>query len=378
MDAAGAPVPDGVRAHVYDLYGEVATLPAEGVEPWSVTVGVGQEYDVWVDTSTPDGAPLGGLASALFHGVVLASPADGASPTLTVPPSCTVEGRLLDRNGTSLEEGCIVAVQSGALSDDSDNAAACAPGAGACYARATVAEDGTFTLRGLTPGTHSLDVFRSGATRAFATLDAVVVKAEEPKRLGDVPLREAEWSHLFDGRSLDGWAEAGMYGQKPVVTDHGRMVLPAGGDMTGITWQGTPPRTAYEISLEAMRDEGHDFFCGLTFPVKDSFCSLILGGWGGSLVGLSSIGGMDASENETSTFMDFAERRWYRVRVRVTDELIQAWLNSRSIVDVGIENKMIGIRWEMERSKPLGIATWRTTGAIRDIRLRELGAEVPG
>ena len=53
------------------------------------------------------------------------------------------------------------------------------------------------------------------------------------------------------------------------------------GYMTGITWTNEMPRMGYEISLEAMRVEGSDFFCGLTFPVGKDYLSLIVGGWGG-------------------------------------------------------------------------------------------------
>ena len=47
--------------------------------------------------------------------------------------------------------------------------------------------------------------------------------------------------------------------------------------------------------------QGGDFFCGLTFPYGDASCTFVVGGWGGGLVGLSSINGDDASENETRT-----------------------------------------------------------------------------
>ena len=81
---------------------------------------------------------------------------------------------------------------------------------------------------------------------------------------------------------------------------------------------GALPTTSYEVALQAMRVEGSDFFAGITFPVGGSFCSLILGGWGGSVVGLSSINGLDASENETSQSRQSESGRWYYVRIRVT------------------------------------------------------------
>ena len=79
---------------------------------------------------------------------------------------------------------------------------------------------------------------------------------------------------------------------------------------TGITHTNPLPKINYEVTLKAMKIDGSDFFCGLTFPVNDAFCTLIAGGWGGGLVGLSSLDNYDASENETSTFRGFEKKRW--------------------------------------------------------------------
>ena len=130
-----------------------------------------------------------------------------------------------------------------------------------------------------------------------------------------------------------------------------------------------------EITLEAMRFEGSDFFCGLTFPVNDRPCTLILGGWGGSLCGLSSLDHMDASENETTRMISFENDKWYRVRLRVVPDHIQAWLNDEALFDVDVTGKNLDIRIEVEESKPLGIATWNTGGAVRNIKLKKLPDE---
>ena len=86
---------------------------------------------------------------------------------------------------------------------------------------------------------------------------------------------------------------------------------------TGITWNGPIVRMDYEISLDAMRVDGSDFFCALTFPVGENPCTLVLGGWGGTLCGLSNLDYYDASENETTTFYAFEKNTWYHVRLRV-------------------------------------------------------------
>jgi len=181
------------------------------------------------------------------------------------------------------------------------------------------------------------------------------------------------WQPLFDGKTLTNWEPTKFGGEGAVKVENGQITLDTGRSLTGITWAGRElPKTNYEIAMQAMRVDGRDFFAGITFPVADSFCSLILGGWGGSVVGLSSINFMDASENETSQSIEFENGRWYNVRIRVTPQKIQAWLDDRQIIDQDLKDNRISVRMEVEPSKPLGVATWKTKGALRDIRLRRL------
>lgn len=184
---------------------------------------------------------------------------------------------------------------------------------------------------------------------------------------------EPTWQPLFDGKTLANWTPTKFIGEGAVKVENGQIVLEAGRDLTGVTWTGAAlPTTSYEIALQAMRVEGGDFFAGVTFPVGDSFCSLILGGWGGSVVGLSSINGMDASENDTSQSREFESGRWYNVRIRVTPAKIEAWLDEKSIVSQDLKGNQVGTRFEVDKSQPLGIASFRTKSAVRDIRLRRL------
>ena len=206
---------------------------------------------------------------------------------------------------------------------------------------------------------------------ALAILVSAPVLADEPAAKG----KDAEgWTSLFDGKTLHGWKSSEFGGQGEPRVEDGKIILPAGADLTGITRTGEHPTMDYEISLEAMRVDGNDFFCGLTFPVGKDPCTLIVGGWGGSLVGLSSLDGFDASENETSQVIDFAKNRWYKIRVRVTKPKIEAWVDDKQIIDVETDGRRLSIRIEVERSRPLGIASWCTTAALRDIKVRPVTA----
>jgi hypothetical protein len=194
----------------------------------------------------------------------------------------------------------------------------------------------------------------------------------EPKTQPAAP--PAEMS-LFDGKTLGNWKITDFGGQGKVYVKDGSIYLEQGNDMTGITWAGPLVRMNYEITLQAMRVSGSDFFCGFTFPVNDKCCSLVLGGWGGSLCGLSNIDYYDAANNETTRFVSFENGKWYHVRLRVTPNRIQAWLQEEGeepLVDMDITGRKIDTRAEMDLCQPMGVATWQTAGAVRNINLRKL------
>lgn len=188
-------------------------------------------------------------------------------------------------------------------------------------------------------------------------------------------LAAGEWQSLFDGKTLQGWKETPFTGRGQVRVDNGAIVLGAGAPMTGINFTGALPKSAYEVRFEAAQIQGNDFFASLTFPVGDSFCTWVVGGWGGDIVGLSSLDGWDASENETRTYVAFETSRWYRFRLQVAPGRIQAWIDDQRLIDVGIAGREIGLRHgEIKLSAPFGFASYNTTGAVRRIELRRLRA----
>jgi hypothetical protein len=183
-----------------------------------------------------------------------------------------------------------------------------------------------------------------------------------------------DWKPLFDGASLAGWEVTPFGGHGEVDVEDGVIVLGMGSPLTGITYQRDFPRCDYEVQVEAMRIDGVDFFSTITFPVQDAFCSLVVGGWGGAVVGISSLDYADASENETTKFMRFEPKRWYRIRVAVRSDRIEAWIDDRQVVDVSIRERRLSTRMEVERSKPFGIASYETRSGLRTIQLRALPA----
>jgi hypothetical protein len=166
------------------------------------------------------------------------------------------------------------------------------------------------------------------------------------------------------------WRVSEFIGSGGVSVEGDTCFLGEGNDMTGITWKGPLPSMNYEVSLEAQRVGGGDFFCGLTFLYGKDPCSLIVGGWGGRLVGISSLDWLDASENGTAKWRDFENGKWYSIRLRITPEKIEAWIDGEQLIDVDTKGHGIGIRFEVDPCRPFGIATWRTASAVRKIRIR--------
>ena len=204
-----------------------------------------------------------------------------------------------------------------------------------------------------------------------------VVSAQSPAEPAAAEAaKPAKEIKLFDGTSLKNWKildKIDFDGHGEVAIKDGELVLAMGRPMTGVKWAGQELlRTNYEITFEARRIEGGDFFCGMTFPVDKAHCSLILGGWGGSLTGLSSLDGFDASENETTGSMDFKQNRWYKIRVRVTEKKIEVWVDDDQIVDVEHKDRKISLRWEMDPMPPLGFATYATKGGLKNIVMKAL------
>ncbi|MEM6364984.1 MAG: family 16 glycoside hydrolase [Planctomycetota bacterium] len=202
----------------------------------------------------------------------------------------------------------------------------------------------------------------------------LVAQSEQAEPVDDTG--HAQWVELRDQ-----WETCSFGGDGDVQITPNLIRLGIGDPLTGVRWTGamdgsqTLQKDNYEIEFEGRRIEGFDFFCGFTFPVGDEQCSLVCGGWGGGILGLSSIDGSDASENETTQFKEFENGTWVTIRVRVTPEKIQCWIDGDDWVDVERSYHQFDIRLEMDPALPLGLANYQCVSEFRNIRYRSLSTE---
>lgn len=183
----------------------------------------------------------------------------------------------------------------------------------------------------------------------------------------------ADWTELEE-LAPGKWAPIGAAADLEWDAESRVLKIGIGTDLNGVRWSGDIPTEPYQVELEARRLSGSDFFCGLTFPVRGATesATLIIGGWGGNLVGISSIEGLDASENSTGSQHQFEDSRWYRIRLDVANDRLQAWIDDRQVVDAHTEGQKLSLRpGPIEECAPLGLATWLTSAEFRGVRWRK-------
>lgn len=189
----------------------------------------------------------------------------------------------------------------------------------------------------------------------------------------DAPLQ------LIDN-SLSHWDPLVFGADGDIFVDDDVLHLDMGGPLTGVRYQGDaaellgPNLENYEIAFEAQRIQGMDFFVGLTFPIgTDGEVTLIMGGWGGSLVGLSSLDHADASMNPSTQLMKFEQGQWYAVRVAVTATSIGVWIDDEQVIDLQrADFTKFSLRGEVLDTAPLGMCCFQTHAAYRNFTVRPL------
>ncbi|MGE9268286.1 MAG: DUF1080 domain-containing protein [Verrucomicrobiales bacterium] len=199
-----------------------------------------------------------------------------------------------------------------------------------------------------------------------------------PTTQSENPLAEREeevWREVFAAEERGHWEKVD-YGNPEMVGWEGeRLRLEMGAELIGAKWTGELPQAPYELEFAARRMNGSDFFGALTFPLRrdDELVTLVLGGWGGGVVGISSIDGKDAAENETTTYLAFEKEKWYRVRLRVEVNSLRAWIDEALVVELSLDGREFSLRpGPIELCAPLGVAAWQTGAELRGLRWRPL------
>ena len=276
---------------------------------------------------------------------------------------------------------------------------------------------------------------RNRAAQQYENLKFFIQDTDALAQLPQPTTQPSPWAALFNGTDLTGWKETDYAGRGNVKVENGELHIENGLVITGVTFTNSAvlPKTNYEISYQAKRVNGSDFFGLLTFPVGDQHASFVTGGWGGAVTGISSINSMDASENDTTVYLKYNQDQWFTFRLRVTPENLSVWMTPKEhliplnatvasvvkayqteaatagqtlsakdaeavlreinpeldknipardtiyfpgeaqIIDEPIKDKVVQMRaGEIELSAPLGFATFQSYGVIRNARIRRL------
>jgi Domain of Unknown Function (DUF1080) len=183
---------------------------------------------------------------------------------------------------------------------------------------------------------------------------------------------QAEPRALFNGKDLSGWKRAEIWGNGTVeARSNGVVSCGIGKPLSGIAYTNSFPTMSYEVKMDAMRKEGGDFFVAMTLPIETNACTIVIGGWGGGLCGISSIEYMDASENPYSSGLALTNNVWYTLRVRVTPGLLEVFLNDTLYTaKVTFEkSSLFTLRSgsDIDKTLPFGLATYETHALWRNL-----------
>jgi len=177
---------------------------------------------------------------------------------------------------------------------------------------------------------------------------------------------------LLSQDNIDHWEAARFGGQGEYSVSKEQIELGFGYMMTGVIYQGKLPQDNYRVRYQAKRIEGTDFFGTLTFPVRDSHCSLVLGGWGGPTVGLSCIDGEDASRNDTMNIMGLDDDKWHQVELTVQYPKIECRINGEQIFETDVQGKEVSVRGDVRVCRPFGFCSFETIAQIRKVHVIRL------
>jgi len=218
------------------------------------------------------------------------------------------------------------------------------------------------------PGAPFVAIYRARLDRAIGER-----LAEQAKAQG--------WVRLFNGETLRGWRVAkqgGFARHGRVGVGRGCILLDTGNPATGIVCSRDVPTDNYELRLEAMRVGGTEDLCGILFPIGASHCYLGVGGWAwaGGKIALDQVDGRTGNDNITTRPFPVQQNRWYQVRLRVTPAAVTVWVDGLRQIELPRQgHKFSAAPGLLAPLKPLGIFTWRTRVACRNVLLRRVSPE---
>jgi hypothetical protein len=184
---------------------------------------------------------------------------------------------------------------------------------------------------------------------------------------------EVAWQELALQEGPEGWESVIFGGEGEVEFDGESIRMGFGSPLTAVAWQGAAELPdEYEIEVVAARLDGSDFFCALNLPIGEQRASVVLGGWGGALCGLSCVNGEDASMNATRSFRGFDRGQSYRLRVRVDAIQVQAWVDDELLFAQTRDGVEFSLRTEVSPAGRLALSCFQTSARIDAVRWRRL------
>ena len=69
--------------------------------------------------------------------------------------------------------------------------------------------------------------------------------------------------------------------------------------------------------------------------------------------------------------IDFEKNRWYPIRLVVLEDQITIYIDKKKIIEIDTDHEF-SIWWEQDPVTPLGIVSWNTAGAIKDLKLKQV------
>lgn len=177
-------------------------------------------------------------------------------------------------------------------------------------------------------------------------------------------LPSGEQLELFDGQTFDFWDSGSFPSSGKVEIKDGAIILQRGAPLTVLSWRGIYRSVDYELQFEVKRFEGDSVRFGMVLPIQQSFVALMLG----ETAELCCLDGASQKIAE-KTKLIFDTERWHPVRLRVTAEHIQAWVDDQEVVDQSAAGRQFSLPRELVPAAPIAVMTQNATAAVRNIIL---------